>query len=231
MAFQVNETLVLKNVDNRILGQYHYGLFKATTVEVDPDQSEDWTAVKTSESSYCHVALKEDRGWQVKLICRDIDGTVFPDDIEKVYVVEGDSWERFMVVDGQGTAYGFPAPSYGFSLLGLAQDLDERVSRGDVKRCRDFLFASRMTEADLVEEGMCVYVKPKQGVEQEVKPELNTVNLPCALSSGARVIGAEITGLYGIGVGTGEDGHGVFISREQAAELLESLLQFIEGGK
>lgn len=228
MAFQVNETLVIRNVDNRHVTST--GLVKVTVVDA-PVEAEDWTAVSTPDRPYVHVAFYEDHGWQVKLICRDIDGTVFPDDIEKVYVVEGDSWERFMVVDGQGTAYGFPAPSYGFSLLGLAMDLDERVSRGDVKHCRDFLFASRMTEAELEEKGVCVYVKPKQGVEQEVKPELNTVNLPCTLSSGAHVIGAEIAGLYGIGVGTEDDGRGVFIDREQAAELLESLLQFIEGGE
>lgn len=62
---------------------------------------------------------------------------------------------------------------------------------------------------------------------------VNGVNIQCALAgeAGAALITAQAGGLYGIGVGNGEDGRALFLTREDAAELLESLLEFIEGGE
>lgn len=69
--------------------------------------------------------------------------------------------------------------------------------------------------------------------EECVEGELNNLTLDCHFQPEMQLVAGEIIGLYGIGIGpnSGEEDTGIFIDREQAAELLESLLEFIEGGE
>lgn len=225
MAFKLNETLVIQSID-------HYGI-KAGKLSIGvvtevSEAEKDWIGMDLVDRSYTHVALEPDAGWQCQVVCKDIDGTVFPDDIEKVYVIQGDSWVRFVVVDGEGKTYGFPAPSYGHSLLCLAIDLNERMSRGDVQACLEFLLAGSITEAELVKDGICVYQKPVKAVEQDMTRERNTVVLKCSGDSGAQLIGAAVGPMYAIGVGGEDEGRGMFLTVDQATDLVDSLVQFIE---
>lgn len=229
MAFQVNETLVIQNVDNTFLPAG--ALVKGIVVDVADEDHEEWTAVKTSEKSYVHVAFKQDRNGQVNLVCRDIDGVVFPEDVAEVYVALRESGEpRYLVRDHKDQFFGFIPNLLGFSLRNLADLVRERMDTALNESLEEIFLPGLGAEAQLPT-AVCVYTKPKQDVEQSVNRELNTVTLPCSLGSGARFIGAEIGDLYGLGVGAEDDGRGIFIDREQAAELLESLLEFIEGGE
>lgn len=62
---------------------------------------------------------------------------------------------------------------------------------------------------------------------------LNGVKLSCVFDeeNGYELGSVQAGSMYGIGIGDGVDGYGIFIDREQAAELLESLLEFIQGGE